>query len=156
MKIKILCFYILFLCACNHSHKEAESYSTRASVDNTKDNISIGNADTIHSLSNIEVYFWPWNEGPTYSQLKKQYGRPSTYERIEYEHCFEKNDTVKPFYKFYLIKPHEFYALCIWKNIEDSNEDLILYLSGEVSADRAFWGYRCRPEDFTTDIYKIE
>lgn len=99
--------------------------------------------------------------------LKAIYGEPSHFEEVDYEHCFEGDDTVKSFYKMYNVHPDYDYAIARWDNVDSTGENMTLYLmrmSGEEYFNigsrednyKAFWGYRCRPEDFTTDIYKVE
>ena len=99
--------------------------------------------------------------GITLIEAKNKFGKDPDIEKIDYEHCFlNNNDTLRPFYNYYMKYPYKDFYKAIWTNFDNKNNTLTLYLSQTLYSNDAypqvFWGYRCRPEDFTTDIYKVE
>lgn len=144
----------VFLLACSQSNKKDWPGNEPRSGNAMPQ--SCMTADTICLDSNIEVYVWPYRQGPTYSRLKERFGKERIKERVEYEHCFDKNDTVKAFFCRYIAHPDEYYDIVTWKDVDSTGENLVLYLGGTHWEKQAFWGYRYRLEDFTTDIYKVK
>lgn len=150
---KLIALLLALLClSCSDSGSK--------SIYSDMDSVSIaGHADrSITIPDNITIYRWPYSEGPYSNTFIDSFGRPDSISIVEYEHCFfNKNDTVKVFYNTYLRHPETDYYKLIWNNVDSTGEDLVLYSAMDNNDnDRCFWGYRCRPEDFTTDIYKVE
>ena len=156
----LLLLFIFFTNSCDNKHVVYASHQTEFNI-----------CDTIE-YGNIELYSWGVDGGMNMDSLIAIFGKPNNYERVDFEHCFDGDDTIFAFYNTYIFHPEYSYALVSWGNIDSIGSNLTLYMrrldlneyNDRIKGGRkaiaggyyAFWGYRCRPEDFTTDIYKVE
>lgn len=89
--------------------------------------------------------------GHAYSEAKRLLGSPDSYERIDYNECFDSlGRRIAPLHNRYLNHLNRLFARAKWNNVENSGESITLYLQirdTEENEDTiVFWGIRCAPE----------
>ncbi len=91
------------------------------------------------------------------------FGSPDTSIRYEYSQCYNKEGKrILPLHNRYLNHLNRMYSFSVWHNIDNSDEDLIIffqkYFESENLYDSVFWAIRCAPEevDSVLSLYAAE
>lgn len=95
--------------------------------------------------------------------VNKLYGSPDTSIRYEYPQCYNREGKrILPLHNRYLNHLNRMYSFSVWHNIDNSDEDLIIffqkYFESENLYDSVFWAIRCAPEevDSVLSLYTAE
>lgn len=92
-------------------------------------------------------------DGMSRNEIETILGTPDTVMNYDYCECFDDSGRqILPLYYRYIDHLDCVFSQVVWRNVEGSRENLILYFE-KVFTDSipdyyAFWGIRCRPEQF--------